>query len=287
MAGWFAAVIGEKSRSGMISNAAREVAGLTGYAKLKLRGLIIKAEWIPVAEPKGGSVHNERLPGDFRALVVDDHKISRCFTVAALRQCRATVKRARNARRALQLAVEWRPHLIFMDIHLRGLNGLELIRQIRRLWPAGQPPPRFIVLSGDRTGPSPSEMERLEIDCVLIKPVDSALIRRAANLHRQNEIMEEVAAKSDLHELFRQELDKRLATLDRCMAELDLSGVRNILHQLIASSAICGEPGLEASMRKLDTHCLEHDSPAQLARAYFRLLTSSRDYLGGLRHSVS
>jgi len=234
---------------------------------------------------KGGCVKNERLPGDFRVLVVDDHKISRRYTVAALRQSRASVKQARNVRSALKLALDWCPRLIFMDIHLRGRSGLNLIQRIRRHWPTQLSQPRIVVLSADPSGPGRSEIERLDIDQVLIKPVRSAQIRHAAKIHRRQEIIESRDPEPELHWLFRQELDRRLPELDRCMGDLDLLGVRGILHQLIASSAICRESRLEASMRKLDNGCQENEPPTELAMAYYQLLASSRDYLQGTRRS--
>jgi CheY-like chemotaxis protein len=216
-----------------------------------------------------------------RTLVVDDHAISCRYVVAALGQCAGAVKLARNAREALATALTWYPHLICMDIHLPDINGLEVVRRIRLSWPPDKPPPRVIILTGDNSGLKQSDLAALNIDDLLVKPVSGRQLREAARLHLNNRITESGARGDvlELRNLFREELERRLPELDQCISNFDRNRAAKILHQLIASSAICNERELESDLRKLDAACRHDDSTADLARAYYALLDSAQKFL--------
>ena len=216
-----------------------------------------------------------------RTLVVDDHNISSRFAVAALRQSAGTVKLALNGREALTTALTWYPELICMDIHLPDINGLDVIRQLRLAWPPDRALPRIIILTGDDSGLKPSDLAVLNIDGLLVKPVSGRQLRKAARLHRTICVPEPdpPAHNPDLRKLFREELEQRLPELDQCISNFDCTRATRILHQLIASSAMCKERKLESTLRELDASCRRGDSTADLARIYFSLIESAREFL--------
>ena len=216
-----------------------------------------------------------------RTLVVDDHNISSRFAVAALRQLAGTVKLTPNGREALATALTWYPELICMDIHLPDINGLDVIRQLRLAWPPDRPPPRIIILTGDDSGLKPSDLAVLNIDELLVKPVSGRQLRKAARLHRTICVAEPDPPEHnpDIRKLFREELEQRLPELDQCISNFDGTRATRILHQLIASSAMCNERKLESTLRELDASCRRDDSTADLARVYFSLIESAREFL--------
>ena len=223
----------------------------------------------------------EPYSGENRTLVVDDHGISRRYLVASLGQCAGAVKLARNAREALATALTWYPHLICMDFHLPDINGLEAVRRIRLAWPPDKPPPRVIILTGDAFGLKQDDLAGLNIDALLIKPVSGQQLREAARLHRNSRVTEPEPGrdKLELKGLFREELERCLPELDQSISNFDHKRVTGILHQLIASSAICNERSLESDLRKLDATCRRDDSTADLARAYYAFLDAAQDFL--------
>jgi len=225
--------------------------------------------------------------GEHRTLVVDDHGISRRYVVAMLRQCTGAVKRARTARGALDTALSWYPDLICMDICLPDLGGLEVIRRIRLAWPAEKPQPRVIVLTADESGLKRRDLEGLNVECILVKPVSGDQLRQASGLRRNGNGKGTPCAEPtrELQNLFRAELEERLPELDRYVSNFDRNRTTEILHQLIASSAICNEPRLETGMRALDACCRSDKPPADLARAYYRFLESADDFLSRLATS--
>jgi len=70
-------------------------------------------------------------PGAVRALVVDDEPLLRTHLAHHLSQLWPELEiagEARNGREAVDLAVRLRPDVVFMDVHMPGMNGVEAAR---------------------------------------------------------------------------------------------------------------------------------------------------------------
>ena len=67
----------------------------------------------------------------FRILIAEDAEPNRRFLVEVLRPCGFEVREALNGEEAVAVWEAWRPHLIFMDLRMPGLNGLEATRRIK------------------------------------------------------------------------------------------------------------------------------------------------------------
>jgi CheY-like chemotaxis protein len=212
-----------------------------------------------------------------RVLVVDDHRISRLHTVQALRQVLGHVKQARTAKEAMHSALAYLPELIFMDIHLADSNGLSLLENLRQSWPAHSTLPAIVILTGDNSRGLRQKLEKVSVSAILLKPVHSEHIRTiAVQLLQLDRAVREnpgqgqaEAPEPGLHRIFLEEMNVRLPELDRCITNLDWDSARHILHQLIASSAICQEKELEQHCRKLFTVLDKYPQPHALAQAYY------------------
>ena len=228
-----------------------------------------------------------RAPGPVesgpRVLVVDDHAMSRRYTVAALRQNGATVKASGTPQRALAIALRWLPDAICTDLQLPGMDGRELIRRIRQGWPAARPQPLIVVLSAD---PEPlAPRQQLLVDRVLTKPATPAQLRAALTTQPADRVMEgeDGAAPlpaTELQQLFRKELTLRLPDLESRLARKEFSQVRAILHQLLASSRLCGDRRLETDLQALHTACRDGARAAEVGRRYCDLLVDAGHYRG-------
>jgi|GEM_PF-154888 len=67
----------------------------------------------------------------YRILVVDDHPDNRQLLVMLLESVGFEVEEAVNGYDAIALNRDWQPHLIWMDLQMPMLNGLEATRQIK------------------------------------------------------------------------------------------------------------------------------------------------------------
>ena len=215
--------------------------------------------------------------GGLRILVVDDHDISSGHTVLALQRCTGVVRLAITAAEALRKALSWHPHVICMDFHLPDLDGIEVIRKIRSDWPANQPPPRIILLTGDGPASDPRELKALGIDRLLVKPVTGSQLRGAVMAPARGEVSEPCRQEQrrELLGLVRTELEQRIPELDRCLLVNGREEAARIIHQLIASAAMTGEVRLEKNLRTLSAHCRSNAPADALADGYYAFLESA------------
>jgi PAS domain S-box-containing protein len=75
------------------------------------------------------------VPGQstYRILVVDDHPNNRQLLLKILTQVGLEVREAASGEEAIALWQQWRPHLIWMDIRMPGMNGYDATKQIRAM----------------------------------------------------------------------------------------------------------------------------------------------------------
>ena len=214
-------------------------------------------------------------------LVVDDHTISRRFITAALRQSDWRVKQAATAADALAIAHSWLPQVFLIDVNLQDANGFDLARRICEDWPGSMQRPRIIMISAEL--PDSRQMSRSSqcVDRFLLKPVSVASLRDALEPGPPGPALTDKPGETlpQLQLLFRRELSAQLDNLDRCLSVRDLSAASGILHQLIASSGLCRQPGLERKLRSLNEGCRKDAGAAELGHDYFSLLVSARDFL--------
>ena len=127
-----------------------------------------------------------------RILVVDDHADTRALAELALQDAGYEVRQATDGADALDVVRAWNPHVVITDIFMDTMDGVELIRTLRR----HAPRTKLIAISagwGARaTGPrafDPGGIDVLEdairagADATMLKPLDTReLVRTVARL---------------------------------------------------------------------------------------------------------
>lgn len=68
---------------------------------------------------------------DYRVLIVDDSHESRQFLSELLKPVGFNIRMATNGREAVEIAKEWQPHFIWMDIYMPVMDGFEATHKIQ------------------------------------------------------------------------------------------------------------------------------------------------------------
>ena len=216
-------------------------------------------------------------------LVIDDHAISRHFTVEALRQFTNNIRQARTGSEAISTTRNWFPELIYTDIHLPDICGLAMVQEIRSAWPQERSLPHIVVLTGDCSTRLRLRAKQANVTRILLKPVRMEDITASAQrlIHLNSTVQESpsrdpaAAIDDELRELFSQELATRLPVLDGYISALNWKPANEILHQLIASSALCREKELENYCRLLYQAISANPGPKTIAQAYHPFLRAA------------
>ena len=88
---------------------------------------------------------NKKTAVQRRVLVVDDNKEVANTTVKLLKSMGHIAQPAYDGTAAMGLAVSFQPEVILIDLVMPGMDGLELARELRGMFPDG--PPKMIALT--------------------------------------------------------------------------------------------------------------------------------------------
>jgi CheY-like chemotaxis protein len=84
------------------------------------------------------------------------------------------VEVASGGREALDIIFDRPPDVVVLDVHMRGTDGLEVVRQIRTVEPAGVPSltPGIIAISGDNAAATRRAILSAGADDFVARPCD-------------------------------------------------------------------------------------------------------------------
>lgn len=85
--------------------------------------------------PAEGAFAAPARPGALKVLVADDNELVRESFVELLQAEGYEVRSAPDGVQAVELADQWRPQLVMLDIHMPRLSGLETARRLREVYP--------------------------------------------------------------------------------------------------------------------------------------------------------
>lgn len=108
---------------------------------------------------------------DYRLLVVDDVRVNRLLLNKILTRVGFTTKEAKNGLEAIELWENWRPHLIFMDVRMPVIDGIEATQKIRSK--ETKTTTKIIALTASLLKESRLKMLTSGYDDILYKPYKS------------------------------------------------------------------------------------------------------------------
>ena len=109
-----------------------------------------------------------------RVLVVDDEPQLNAMLCDALAGMQYDVNGALDGARALEMIPLFQPNLVLLDLHMRGMPGLEVLDHLRRDWPAIP----VIVVSGDAGQEVARRMLRKGAQNYVTKPFNLDVLRQ-------------------------------------------------------------------------------------------------------------
>lgn len=220
--------------------------GTTLSLKLPQAGMSREAKIpppVPVARPI--------IPAEsFSVLIVDDDEYNRLVLARLLPADCTSVEMAVNGRVAVNRVRQQRPDLIFMDINMPIMGGIEALNSIRAAQKeAGQTPSVIVAFSALSDGKSEERYRALGFDACLGKPCSRldvlALLagRHDALLSKEDGPESVVAIDADLMPMVGEFRSSRAALLEQLVLALDKGDrdtSRKLAHQLGGSLGIFG-----------------------------------------------
>ena len=217
-------------------------------------------------------VDQDQILADRLCIAADDHPINLQLITHLLEEMGAKVLQADDGDRAVELARKNAIDMVFLDVHMPRMNGIEAARHIQALDPARPIP--IVALTADAAEKNQREIARAGIDRYLIKPVDDEELRavvtgllvggtgpvefinasaQSVSAHewplRDREQALRIAGGSDsiatrLFEELRKELPTTIEELRSSLERKDWSELWHLSHRLHGAAAICGVPAL-------------------------------------------
>jgi two-component system sensor histidine kinase BarA len=239
------------------------------------RNKVAVDEAISSADSSANNKHAE-----LKVLVVDDNEINLRLAEIILKKNDFDVTTACSGDDSIELVRNNRFDIIFMDLHMPGLDGYEAANRIR-LFDTGDQRPVIIALTANAM---PQELEKIEtcgMDDVLIKPISEQLVceiiakwfsdsDKSPNSSVANTVntdSAEVFSFNDARklangndvlaiELFNmliKELPDHRQDIQLALDNNDSQMLREVTHKLNGASRCCGTPALRNAANSLET----------------------------------
>jgi len=214
-------------------------------------------------------------------MVVDDNEVNLRLAEIILHNHKARVTTARSGRQAIDYACLNSFDIIFMDLHMPGLDGYETTKEIREITPGKQPV--IIALTANALPLEREKVIQSGMNGILIKPVNDIIFQKV--IHQWilkepisvtdcNEINDDSSAVSteevfslelareftgnnealayELLAMLQAELSGYSAAITAAVENNDLDALREQAHKLHGASRCCGTSKLKESSQHIE-----------------------------------
>ena len=114
-----------------------------------------------------------------KVLLVDDHQVACKSTAILLEMSGYEVRTAFNGRTAIEIAGEFSPDIIILDIGLPDIGGYELLNQLKQF--KDLQTAKFIALTGFEEETARQSHTGFDFNHFLRKPVDTSQLKALLN----------------------------------------------------------------------------------------------------------
>ncbi len=130
--------------------------------------LSTEADFEPKEQKKHNIISIEPDGNEYRVLVVDDNEEGRVLLKAMLEDIGFSVRVASSGELAIEIFKEWHPQMIWMDMHMAVMDGMEATRRIRAL--EGGSETKIAALTAYPLNEIKDKNLQPELDDFLLKP---------------------------------------------------------------------------------------------------------------------
>lgn len=246
-------------------------------------------------------------------MVVDDNDVNLRLAEIILHKHKARVTTARSGAQAIDYASMNLYDIIFMDLHMPGLDGYETTRKIREITPAKQPV--IIALTANALPQEKEKVIESGMNGILIKPVSDAILQKVIsqwvlkNVPENTEFSDDNEPHSDIdnksvfsielakeftgnneelaYELFdmlRADLDNYTKEITAAVENDDLEKLREQVHKLHGASRCCGTTELKDASSNIE-NLIDQNINFDLKKETDRLLIAIQNVANYSKHS--
>ncbi len=116
---------------------------------------------------------------DLNIMVVDDNEINLRLVEIILHKHKTRVTTARSGTQAIDYASMNSYDIIFMDLHMPGIDGYQTTKEIRRVTPGKQPV--ILALTANALPQEKDKVIESGMNGILIKPVSDSILKKVIN----------------------------------------------------------------------------------------------------------
>jgi CheY-like chemotaxis protein len=208
---------------------------------------------------------------ELRVLLVEDSDADQILTAAFLKPVRCVIDIARNGRFGVELFQKRGYDLVLMDFEMPVMDGIEAVREIRRIEAdTGVPATPVVGLTAHTISGVAAEAREAGFTELLPKPIRrEVLLETVARYGGQDREPESASSQTgvadDMEDLIPAYLDKRRKDVSACRLALatgDFVAIRRLGHNMRGTGTGYGFPGLTEIGGEIEAAALQSDVSA-------------------------
>jgi len=251
------------------------------HIKQKLIHTINKKSFVNELDNQDENIEKAHDWSNINIMVVDDNEVNLRLAEILLHKHNARVTTARSGAQAIDYASMKLFDIIFMDLHMPGIDGYETTKKIREITPGKQSV--IIALTANARPQEKEKVIQSGMNGILIKPVSEAILQKVVNQwvlkesiktpefseikktdsNTNNKIIfslelakkftgnnEELAY--ELFSMLRSELDNYKTEISAAAKSSDLAKLHEQVHKLHGASRCCGTEELKETSSHIE-----------------------------------
>lgn len=238
-------------------------------------------------------LHNVVMPG-VKILVTDDNEVNRIVTEEFLKPYKVEVSLAEDGYEAIRLARQEQYQLILMDQMMPGLDGIQTVREIRKLEGYGQVP--VVALTADATTEAKLRFQQEGYAGYLIKPVRMGQLEEMLVKHLEaycqpleQDGLRDQGEQKELYPILLKAYKRDIESISRRLPEFyhnrDKENFTILVHRLKGASSEVGAGRLEEQAARME-HLGREGRWDDIAKSYDGFLKSIRKMIRNVEEKL-